>query len=199
MFNLWKSSSKKDRRGKRAYSKSSKGGKAKFTPEEDQELIQLIEKYGTNNWSLVSSMMKGRNERQVKDRWFYYLSPDLNKSEWTQEEDNLLIAKVQELGSSWVKISKAFQGRTDVQIKNRWNILKRKMNAGTLIQETKEDINHETPVQNYEEASEPCVSQEDKNGKELPYVQYDVLEALFTNQEFFSTSLFDDTDFSFLL
>ena len=99
--------------------------KAKFSPEEDKQLIELVKKYGDNSWETVCCKMNQRNERQCRDRWFYYLSPDLNKGPWTKEEDDLLIKGVKSYGPSWVRITKLFKGRTDVQIKNRWNVVKR--------------------------------------------------------------------------
>ena len=199
MFNLWKTSSKKDKKWKRGSGRYSKGAKAKFTPEEDIELKQLIEVYGTNNWQTIASKMKGRNERQVKDRWFYYLSPDLNKSEWTQEEDNLLISKVQELGSSWVKISKAFNGRTDVQIKNRWNILKRKMTSGTYQKDSSSnEFTIKEEPQSIEKNSEPCLINEESKDQTNAFFQYEALEAIFKNEDLFPSSIFDDGEFAFL-
>ena len=64
--------------------------------------------------------MQTRNARQCKDRYTNYLSPQINLNPWSQEEDDLLIKKVNELGNKWVKISKFFIGRSDNSIKNRW-------------------------------------------------------------------------------
>lgn len=105
--------------------RSKRRHKAKFSPEEDKQLIELVKQYGVNAWEIVCLKMNQRNERQCKDRWFYYLSPDLNKGPWTKDEDDLLIKSVKEYGPSWVRITKLFKGRTDVQIKNRWNVVKR--------------------------------------------------------------------------
>lgn len=113
-----------------------KPGKFKFTPEEDQQLINLVNQYGTEDWLAIIEKMPWRNERQVRDRWFYYLSPDLNKGPWTEEEDQKLIDSVNEYGPSWVYITQFFNGRTDVQIKNRWNVLSRKINQKNEVVES---------------------------------------------------------------
>lgn len=100
--------------------------KQQFTLEEDMKLQNLVQKYGTKNWQLISSIMQNRNERQCKERWTKYLSPELNNTPWTDEEDKLLVRKVKELGQKWVKISKEFNKRTDASLKNRWNVLQRR-------------------------------------------------------------------------
>jgi hypothetical protein len=69
--------------------------------------------------------MINRNSRQCKDRWENYLSPKVDLSLWTKEEDNLLIAKRNEFGAHWVQIQHFFTKITDVALKNRWNFLQR--------------------------------------------------------------------------
>ena len=105
--------------------KNSLRTKNKFTSDEDQRLKDLVHEYGENSWEEVAEQMPGRNVRQCKDRWTRYLSPSVNKSKWTNEEEKLLIKLVKDLNFKWVQISKHFKGRTDNQIKNKWNTLKK--------------------------------------------------------------------------
>jgi len=100
--------------------------KARFTQEEDEQLLELVSKYGQDNWSLVASKMNNRNERQVRDRWKNNLCPVVNKNPWTEEEDARLVELYNELGPRWVKIATLFENRTDVSLKSRWLVLKRK-------------------------------------------------------------------------
>jgi len=100
--------------------------KARFTQEEDEQLLELVSKYGQDNWSLVASKMNNRNERQVRDRWRNNLCPEVNKNPWTEEEDSRLVELYNELGPRWVKIASLFENRTDVSLKSRWLVLKRK-------------------------------------------------------------------------
>ena len=97
----------------------------KFKPKEDQKLTRLVQKIGTNNWEKIANKMGTRNARQCKDRWTNYLNPDVNKEQWTEEEDKKLIELCNKYGSKWAEIGKYFN-RTGTNVKNRWHLLKRK-------------------------------------------------------------------------
>ena len=94
--------------------------KKKFTNDEDEKLIKLVNKYGAKKWNSIALSMEGRTGRQCRDRYKNYLAPFINKSEWTLEEDMLLVEKFREYGPCWSKISKFFVGRTSSSLKNRW-------------------------------------------------------------------------------
>ena len=97
-----------------------------FSPKEDERLKMLVAKYGTDNWSAIEKEMPGRNVRQCRERYKHYLSPEISQQPWTPAEDELLLAKVNEIGSRWVTISKFFNNRTDINVKNRWVVLMRR-------------------------------------------------------------------------
>lgn len=97
-----------------------------FTEDEDDQLRQLVELHGEDDWQTVSHFMPGRDSRQCKERWSHYLSPNLRTESWTPEEDDLLNHKVQEMGRKWKVFEIFFPGRTDISIKNRYNLLERK-------------------------------------------------------------------------
>ncbi|MDR0968504.1 MAG: hypothetical protein LBL99_02600 [Holosporaceae bacterium] len=102
----------------------------RFTLKEDALLRATVAKLGTNDWTIVQQRLPERTTRQVKDRWTTYLSPNLNTSPWTDEEDSLLLQKREELGPRWLKISKFFDSRTDASVKNRFHILERRSRRG---------------------------------------------------------------------
>ena len=99
--------------------------KVKFSPEEDFHLRTIIMNFGDHDWNLISSLMKDRNPRQCRERWFKYLAPNVRFEPWTLEEDNQLERLVKEFGQKWVKISRFFRNRTDINVKNRWLVLQR--------------------------------------------------------------------------
>lgn len=97
-----------------------------FSYDEDIKLLDLVEQYGTEQWNFIAREIKDRTPRQCRDRWTHYLDPSLNHNPWTQEENELLLQKVEELGCKWKIISAFFKNRTDVHIKNHYKTLKSK-------------------------------------------------------------------------
>ncbi|KAJ3931083.1 MAG: hypothetical protein NXY57DRAFT_962096 [Lentinula lateritia] len=99
-----------------------KGG---WAPEEDEKLVQAIEKYGTR-WSLVSAYVQTRNSDQCAKRWTDTLNPMIDRTRWSAEADALLLNAVQEHGKLWTKIVRIyFPGRTGLAAKNRYNSITR--------------------------------------------------------------------------
>ena len=99
--------------------------KVKFTPEEDAQLLRLVQQFGTKDWIRISSLIGTRNPRQCRERYKNYVNPDLRVGEWTQEEDQLIEEKYKEFGAKWNKISKFFINRSDNAIRNRWMMIAR--------------------------------------------------------------------------
>lgn len=111
-----------------------KNPKSKFTVEEDKRLRSIVARVGEGRWEEIAKMMPGRNQRQCHDRWMYYLSPNVNNAPWSEEEEHLLVHLVNNLGPHWVKIASMFDRRTDTQIKNKWNVLKRRIEQSKFNQ-----------------------------------------------------------------
>ena len=133
-----------------------------FSPEEDYTLALLVNQYGDSNWHLIAALMPNRNVRQCRERWVKYLNPSLRTEEWTSDEDRLLIQKRQEMGPKWKDISKFFNGRTDINIKNRYKVLKRKsirlesiLNNNHIFSQLK--LETETDDQNTSSENDPIV------------------------------------------
>ena len=100
-----------------------------FTVNEDMMLRRFVEMFGTNKWEDAPKYVPTKNMRQCRDRWNKYLNPSIDTKQWSEEEDKLLIRSYNEYGPKWVSISHLFNGRTDIQLKNRFKILKRKQIA----------------------------------------------------------------------
>jgi hypothetical protein len=110
--------------------------KRKFTEDDDRRLTSIVNRLGTRSWTVISKEMGDRNPRQCKERWETYLNPDINNNPWTKEEDQLLLQKQKEIGSKWVIISQFFDRRTDAAVKNRWQLLERKIKKSLLLKQT---------------------------------------------------------------
>lgn len=90
-------------------------GRRKFQKEEDERLRNLVDHFGENNWPLIASHMHGRTARQCRERYKNYLSPKVNNRPWTQDEEDLLAAKVRELGQKWTVYSHIFRSTVRCQ------------------------------------------------------------------------------------
>lgn len=99
--------------------------KSKWTPEEDDMLRKSVSTNGMSNWSLIAESVPGRSGKQCRERWINQLCPNLNKDNWTAQEDAILVQQQMLQGNAWSKIAQFLPGRSSNNVKNRWSWLTR--------------------------------------------------------------------------
>lgn len=107
-------------------SQHKKRNHAIWTREEDKKLVEAINIYGTNNWSMVSNIVITKSRSQCAQRWNRTLNPDIKYSNWSQIEDQSLINAIQKYGTSaWVLVARHVGHRSDLQCRRRFQALKK--------------------------------------------------------------------------
>ena len=97
----------------------------------------LVQKYGTENWTLIANHLPGRIGKQCRERWYNHLDPNVNKEPFTEDEEKILIDAQNRLGNKWCDISSLLPGRTDNQVKNHFNSIMYHKKKGTKMKEKK--------------------------------------------------------------
>ncbi|CAA7051571.1 unnamed protein product [Microthlaspi erraticum] len=101
--------------------------KGPWTLEEDEKLIDHIQKHGHGSWrALPKQAGLNRCGKSCRLRWTNYLRPDIKRGNFTQEEEETIINLHSLLGNKWSSIAGNLPGRTDNEIKNYWNTHLRK-------------------------------------------------------------------------
>nr|QWQ79403.1 MYB5 [Zanthoxylum armatum] len=96
--------------------------KGPWTAEEDQKLIDYIQKYGHGRWrTLPKNAGLKRCGKSCRLRWTNYLRPDIKRGKFSLEEEDTIIQLHRVLGNKWSSIASRLPGRTDNEIKNYWN------------------------------------------------------------------------------
>ncbi|KAJ0790782.1 putative transcription factor MYB-HB-like family [Helianthus annuus] len=126
--------------------------KGAWTEDEDKKLTAYITRYGHWNWGLlpqfagmigslsqfIFSFMDlnifilwffdflclgvSRSGKSCRLRWMNHLRPNMKHGNFTEDEDNVIISLQNKIGNKWTKIAAKLPGRSDNEIKNRWNV-----------------------------------------------------------------------------
>ncbi|EAR97265.1 Myb-like DNA-binding domain protein (macronuclear) [Tetrahymena thermophila SB210] len=106
---------------------SKTSGKGPWSFDEDNKLLDWVKANGPQKWSLCSETIPGRSGKQCRERWFNNLNPNVKKGNWTAEEDDMIFQGYLQHGSSWSRIAKNLEGRTENSVKNRFYSTVRKL------------------------------------------------------------------------
>ncbi|XP_050896180.1 MYB-like transcription factor 4 [Lathyrus oleraceus] len=117
--------------------------KGTWSQEEDQKLIDYINKHGEVCWStLPQAAGLLRCGKSCRLRWMNYLRPDLKRGNFAEDEEDLIIKLHALLGNRWSLIAGRLPGRTDNEVKNYWNSHIRKKFISKGIDQSNHGLNH---------------------------------------------------------
>ncbi|CAM8941328.1 unnamed protein product [Rhodiola kirilowii] len=108
--------------------------KGPWKAEEDEVLINHVNKYGPRDWNSIRSKgLLRRTGKYCRLRWVNKLRPNLkNGCKFSLEEERIVIELQEQFGNKWARIATYLPGRTDNDVKNFWS--SRKKRLGRVLQ-----------------------------------------------------------------
>ncbi|KAJ2284808.1 hypothetical protein IWW55_007439, partial [Coemansia sp. RSA 2706] len=113
--------------------------------DEDVALLAAVRLYGVGQWTKIAKHVPGRTDVKCRERYMNVLTPDVNNSQWTADEDERLIAIVNRVGiGKWSYVADLLGSRTDNQCWRHWRSLHKKGRAPDPPEDVEDDIDDGT-------------------------------------------------------
>jgi len=101
-----------------------------FSKEEDEVILEFVNKVGFSKWTECTKILKNRTSKQIKEHWYKNLAnEDSLLAVWTPDDELRLLNIVCLYGTCWSKIKKIFKFKNENTLKNKfYSILRRVAN-----------------------------------------------------------------------
>lgn len=108
--------------------------KGRFTTAETQQLLQAMEKYGTNFRRIANVVMPNRTSAQLINHYETLITKCNGKNLWTIDTDMQLIQLHKKHGNDWSTIAKHFSNKTRTQVRHRFTALLKYVKKGITVE-----------------------------------------------------------------
>lgn len=104
--------------------------KARFSPEESNFIVTLVENNDITNWTAIAKACNSRfggnkTGPQCHQHYFRVANSSICKNPWRKEEDEMLKKLVSLYGYKWSQISQSLPGRPDTSCRRRWKAIQK--------------------------------------------------------------------------
>lgn len=125
--------------------------------DEDVALLAAVRLYGVGQWTKIAKHVPGRTDVKCRERYMNVLTPDVNNSQWTSEEDERLIEIVGRVGiGKWSYVADLLGGRTDNQCWRHWRSLHKRGKAPDPPSDVEDESGEEGTVPSFPEWEAEC-------------------------------------------
>ncbi|KAJ2471366.1 hypothetical protein GGI02_002321 [Coemansia sp. RSA 2322] len=127
----------------------------RWDKDEDIALLAAVRLYGVGQWTKIAKHVPGRTDVKCRERYMNVLTPDVNNSQWTSQEDERLIAIVNRVGiGKWSYVADLLGSRTDNQCWRHWRSLHKKGKAPDPPEDVEDENGEEGTVPSFPEWEE---------------------------------------------
>jgi hypothetical protein len=68
------------------------------------------------SWIVITKRLEGPTPSQRNERWTRYLR---RRNRWTRKEDQILVEKINEMGTDWAAMAPSFRRRSENGVRSR--------------------------------------------------------------------------------